>query len=190
MNSYYKKYTTEQINKIGNTVLFLIENITELSKIKLLKLLYILDEKSTQKGGTPFLNLTYEVWKFGTVDKDIFIELSDTPSLLKDFIDRKRENDKSFFVAKSEFCDDEFSNNELKLLKDIVEQFGNLSEKDLVLYTHKEGTLWHTIAKENGILEDLENEKINSTDFEIDLSLLIQNDERKKSIYEEYQLFN
>lgn len=190
MNPFYTKYTSEQLDKIGNTIIFLIKNIKKLPKTKLLKLLYILDEKSIQRSGTPFLNLNYEVWKFGPVDKDIFIELSDEPTLLKNFIEKKRENDKVSFVAKSEFCDDEFSNNELRLLQEVVNEFGNYTAKELVRYTHKEGTLWHTIAKEKGVLEDLEAEKINATEFDIDLSLLIQHDKRKKQIYEEYQLFN
>ena len=45
----YIKFTNEQLEKIGHTVVYLAERIPELSKTKLLKLLYILDEISIKK---------------------------------------------------------------------------------------------------------------------------------------------
>ena len=43
-----------QVEKIGNTVVYLSQKIPTLKKTKLLKLLYILDEISIKKTGIPF----------------------------------------------------------------------------------------------------------------------------------------
>ena len=65
----YIKFSSEQLEKIGNTVVYLADRIENLSKTKLLKLLYILDEISIKKSGIPMLNLKYKVWKFGPVSE-------------------------------------------------------------------------------------------------------------------------
>lgn len=62
MNSApYKKFSIDQLDKIGTSVIYLSERFPQLSKTKLLKLLYILDEISIKKNGIPLLNLRYKV---------------------------------------------------------------------------------------------------------------------------------
>jgi hypothetical protein len=56
-----------QIDKVGNSIIYLSEKIGELSKTKDLKLISILDELSIKKSGIPFFNLKYKVWKFSPV---------------------------------------------------------------------------------------------------------------------------
>ena len=56
-NNTYTQYNEAQLNKIGNTAIYLSERIPNLSKTKFLKLLYILDELSIKQSGIPFLNL-------------------------------------------------------------------------------------------------------------------------------------
>ena len=69
-------HTTDEINKIGNTIVYLAQNIPQLSKTKLLKLLYLLDEVSIKEFAIPFLNLEYYVWQAGPVATEIFGEIS------------------------------------------------------------------------------------------------------------------
>lgn len=187
MDSVYTKYTADQIAKLGNTLIYLAEKLDFLSKTKALKLLYLLDEISIKKSGIPFLNLHYEVWKFGPVDQDIYIELSSQPNLLKAYIDRSVEDDKTYIKAKKTFCDDEFSDNDLALLDSIVQHFGNKSSRELVAFTHKKESPWYQLAKENGLLEKLEKKEINSTELVIDLGMLVQHDARKKMLFEDYK---
>lgn len=191
MHPVYTKYSEDQISKIGNSIIYLLEKIDDLPKTKLLKLLYILDEVSIKKSGIPFLNLHYDVWKFGPVDKDIFIEFSSKPNLLKKYIKRTATADGKTKISKaSEFCDDEFSDNEIDLLNFVISKFGKSSSKELVSYTHKKGSPWYNVAKKNSLLELLEKEEINSTDLEIDLSVLVQHDRRKKQLFKEFILFS
>jgi uncharacterized phage-associated protein len=181
-------YSQEHLNKIGNTVVYLASNVENPSKTKLLKLLYLLDEISIKTSGIPFLNLQYKVWKFGPVASDIFVEFSSSPSILKGYIKRKtNQNGHEIIEPIVEFCDDEFSLNELELLKEVANKFNNSTVEELIQYTHRKNSPWHNTAIQHSVLELLENEKISSTDIIIDMSELIQYDERKLAIYNEYR---
>ncbi len=187
MRSIYTKYSADQIDKIGNTLIYLAEHCIALSKTKALKLLYLLDEIAVKNSGIPFLNLRYEVWKFGPVDQDIYIELSSHPNLLKPYINRSEEGGKTYISAKKDFSDDEFSDYDMELLDRVVGQFGKMSSRDLVAFTHKKESPWYKLAKKYNLLEALENEEINSTELEIDLGTLIQHDARKTQLFEDYK---
>src|SRR5437762_1520053 len=103
-----RAFTKDQINKIGNAIIYLSEKITDLNKTKILKLLFLLEEACIKKYGHPFFGIDFQLWKHGPVVKDIFIDLSDeSPTLLKEFIERDPQNPMNF-TAKTEFCDDEF----------------------------------------------------------------------------------
>jgi uncharacterized phage-associated protein len=181
-------YKKSHLEKIGNTIIFLTERIEDLAITKLLKLLYILDEESVKETGNPFLNLDYEVWQFGPVDANIYLSLVNNFSLLNNYVVKREENDT--FISIKEFSKGEFCEYEIELLEKVVRHFGQFTVKDLVKYTHRKGSLWNQIAEENGILKGLENEEIPSTNLKIDLSRLIENDEFKKSIFNEYKLYN
>lgn len=182
----YHTYSKDQVSKIGNTIIYLARKIKSPAKTTILKLLYILDEKSIEKSGLPFLNLEYKVWKFGPVSQDIFVELSDKPTFLKGYFTRDETTIEGNIIPEKEFCDDEFSQNDLDLLDSVIAEFGNKTSKYLVEYTHKEGSLWHIAAKKHDVLDLLQNEKINTTDFKIDFSELLLHDKKKKGIYEEF----
>ncbi len=182
----YVKYNHDQIEKIGYTIVYLAEKIEYLSKTKLLKLLYILDEISIKKSGIPLLNLKYKVWKFGPVSEELFVELSSEITLLDKFISVDSDKKESYIVSKITFCEDEFSENEIELMDYVVEKYGNRTAKELVGYTHRVNSPWFNTAKENSVLELLENESINNTEYLIDMSMIIAHDERKLKIYSDY----
>jgi len=162
----YIRFSNEQLDKIGNSAIYLAERIPQLSKTKLLKLLYILDEISIKKSGIPLLNLKYKVWKFGPVSEELFIDLSSEPTLLDKFIDRNNEG--NYIKAKLDFNDDEFSDNDIELMNFVIDKFGNKSAKELVSYTHRINSPWYNTAKV------------------IDMSQIIAHDERKLEIYSDY----
>lgn len=182
----YYKLTNEQVDKIGNSIIFLSERIPLLSKTKLLKLLYLLDELSIKNSGIPFFNLQYKVWKLGPVSEDIFIELSDTPALLKKYINIENKEKGTFISPNSKFSDDEFSDNDIELIECVVRDFKNKSAKSLIKYTHRKNSPWRNAAEKEGVYELLENGSINNTEIIIDLSDLVAHDERKKSLYSQY----
>lgn len=182
----YIKFNQNQLEKIGNTVVYLSNNIPQLSKTKLLKLLYILDEISIKKSGIPFLNLKYKVWKFGPVSEELFIDLSSEPKLLENFIAKNSEEGVNYITPIVEFNDDEFSDNDIELMNFVITKFGDKSAKDLISYTHRANSPWYNTAKEKDVLDLLETEVINNTEYLIDMGQLIAHDERKSEIYSDY----
>lgn len=185
-NLSYIKLSDNQIEKVGNSIIYLSDRLPNLSKTKALKLIYILDELSIKKSGIPFFNLKYKVWKFGPVSEEIFIDLSSETTLLKKFIEKTSEDGVSIIKPGADFNDDEFSDNDIDLLNYVIQNFGDKSAKDLIQYTHRKNSPWHNAASENAVLELLESEVINNTEFLIDMSSLINHDERKKMIYNEF----
>ena len=186
-NPTYIKLSKSQIDKVGNAIIYLSRNIPYLSKSKALKLLYILDELSIKKSGIPYFNLKYKVWKFGPVSEEIFIDLSSETTLLKEYIERSSEEGTTIINPIADFNDDEFSDNDIQLLDFVVERFGKQNAKELVSYTHRKNAPWHNTAKKNSVLELLENEEINNTELLIDMGSLVTHDERKMSLYNDYQ---
>ena len=182
----YIKFNQSQLEKIGNTVVYLSQKIPQLSKTKLLKLLYILDEISIKKSGIPFLNLKYKVWKFGPVSEELFIDLSSEPKILENFIEKNSDEGVHFVTPIVDFNDDEFSDNDIDLMDFIIEKYGNNSAKELIAYTHRINSPWYNTAKENDVLELLETEAINNTEYSVDMSQLISHDLRKTEIYNDF----
>ena len=161
-------YSKEQIDKIGNTIVFLASNIEHASKTKILKLLYILDEVAISTTGIPFLNLEYKVWKFGPVTPDIYIELSSKTVLFKDYIEKQfTTDDHCFIVAKKEFCDDEFTDKEIEIMNLVVDTFRNSTAEQLIGYTHRENAPWYNAASKYLVLDMLQKEQINQSYKEI-----------------------
>lgn len=181
-------YTKSEIAKLGNTLVFLIEKLspfTTVSKTHLLKLIYIIEEISIKKFGIPFFNLRFNVWKLGPVSKDLYVELTEEPNLLANYIGLKDISGKNFaeVFAKTSFSDDEFSDKELALLEEISDRFKYCTAKELINFTHRPNTPWYNAAQKNGLLEVLELGQINTTDIEIDLSEVIRDEDEKLAFY-------
>ncbi len=175
-------FTSQQINKLGNTLVYLANNVGELNKTKILKLLYLIEEKSIKKFGYPFFGFNFQLWKFGPVLKDVYIDLSEeNPLILKNYI---KKADNNIFVAIADFNDDEFSDDDIYLLNSITNFTKNKSASELVDITHNENSLWKLSALKYGVYEQLESKELNSTEFLIDFTLLFQNDSFIKERYE------
>ncbi|MCF8285200.1 MAG: SocA family protein [Sphingobacteriales bacterium] len=182
----FPKITYHQLQKLGNTLIYLAENVSELNKTKVLKLLFLLEESAVKKFGFPFLGLPFYVWKFGPVLKDVYVDLSEGSDLelLGGYIQRT-SYDPKLFEPKQPFNDDYFSDNEMTLLEQVAKFAKNKVANDLVNVTHEVDSLWYKTAQMNGVLEALENQHIPTTDFIIDFAMLFENDPVRKEHYVE-----
>lgn len=179
-----KGYTPEQLEKLGNTIVYLADAIRPLYKTKLLKLIYLIDELSIARNAVPFLGLEYKVWQAGPVNSDLYEELNQ-PYLLDSYIELEQDDKGVQVIGKRKFSDDEFSEMEINLLKEIVNRYKNTSSDKLVQITHRKSAPWYIIASENNLLDAFTEKKINTTDISVDLTLLIKNDPQKMAIYNE-----
>lgn len=179
-----QELTKEQIEKVGNTVIYLSSRVSELMRTKLLKLLFLLEEKAIKDYGKPFFGLDFKVWQFGPVVEPIYHEL--TEGEIKIFKDYFKKTQFDEFEAVKEFSDDEFSDNDIALMDSMVVFARHKIAKDFVRITHAENSLWKKSAKKYGVLEDLEHERKATTDYSIDFTMLFEN-EPESYLIDKYQ---
>lgn len=187
------KYSIDDLEKLGQTFIFLSNSkkVSFFNKTKALKLLYLLDEISIKKFGVPFVGLEYEVWQYGPVAQDVYIDLSEKPVLLAKYIKTEKKfiptlnNEVTIITSNLNFSDDEFTDNDLETLNYVVKVFGGLSATELTKITHRKSSLWYKIANEKGLLIPFEKSTRLSSNWMIDFTELL--DENKKKIYRSYK---
>jgi uncharacterized phage-associated protein len=186
-------YTKNQIEKLGNALIFLCEKMLavgeKVSKTYLLKLVFIIEEISVKKYGIPFFDLRFDVWKLGPVSQDLFFELSEELNLLADYIVTEAINNNTYITPKKKFSDDEFSDKEISLLEEISERFKYCTANELINFTHRRESPWYKTASKNGVLELFESGKMITTNIEIKLSESIEHDEAKLALYNSHKEF-
>lgn len=166
-----EELSIEQIDKIGNTVIYLSTRVGELARTKLLKILFLTEEKSIKDFGRPFFGLDFKVWQFGPVVEPVYNEITNEVHIFKDYFTKNQFDE---FEAVKKFNDDEFSNNDIKLLDDMVNFSRHKIAKDFVRITHAPGSLWTKTAKKYGVYEDLEYGDLTKTDYSIDFLMLFE----------------
>ena len=164
------KFSESTKEKLGNALIYVAERVPDLSKTKALKLLYLMEERMVLRYHVPFLGIPYEVWQAGPVAKDVFIDLSDGPYLLKDYVKAESRHGGTYITAIKPFCDDEFSECEICMMNDILNKDSKMTAAELVNETHKKGTLWYQEASQNGLLEAFKNHECNNSELKIDFT--------------------
>jgi uncharacterized phage-associated protein len=186
-------YTRNQIEKLGNALIFLCERMLavgeKVSKTHLLKLVFIIEEISVKKYGIPFFDLRFDVWKLGPVSQDLFLELSEELNLLSDYIVTESVNNNTYISPKKNFSDDEFSDKEISLLEEISERFKYCTANELINFTHRKESPWYQTASKHGVLDLFESGQMITTNIEIKLGEFIENDEAKLALYNSYKEF-
>ena len=164
------KFSESNRQKLGNAVVYIAQRARYPYKTELLKLLFLMEERMVQEAHVPFLGIPYHAWRMGPVSVDVFEELSDGPVLLSDFIALEFNGQGIKVAAKKDFCDDEFSDNELRVMEEVMAEYGNMNSEQLIAITHKEGSLWQRTAVEAGLLRDFEMKRANTSNVVIDMA--------------------
>ena len=114
-------FTKDEIDKIGNTLIYFADRIPHLSKTKLLKFVYA------------YYKFRFEVWQYGPVAKDLFADPSSTEQyLFRDYVGASQDAEGRVYISsKKAFDDDAFSDSELSLMEEVVNRFGQLTAKEL-----------------------------------------------------------
>jgi uncharacterized phage-associated protein len=166
--------TTYQIDKIGNSIIYLGSKVSELSKTKLLKLLFLLEEKSIKEFGEPFFGIDFKIWQFGPVSPPIFDGLTEVENrFLSEYILKNQWDE---YEGKRSFVDDEFSNNDLEVLEWANQYAKHKMAEDLVGITHSKDSLWRKGAIKHNVYKDFLSKRLTYTNFNIDFTLLFEND--------------
>lgn len=112
-------------------------------KIKLIKLLYLLDFAHFRQTGRSVTGLDYAAWRMGPVPQDLFGEWDEPrPDWMEavDIVPTKIiDHTRDAVVAKRAFSDAHFSRRELALMKDVADRHHNDFAKQMVDVTHRGG---------------------------------------------------
>ncbi|HKZ10740.1 MAG TPA: Panacea domain-containing protein [Rhodanobacteraceae bacterium] len=132
--------------KFIQAILYFAHNTRALGKVKLFKLLYLLDFEHFRQTGRSVTGLDYRAWKMGPVpaalvqqwdelDDDLAMAIRIEPRPVIDYV---REN----VVALQPFNDEHFSKRELRLLQEIAERFRDTLSEKMIDVTHAENGAW------------------------------------------------
>lgn len=164
------KFSESSRQKLGNTIVYIAQRAKYPYKTEILKLLFLMEERIVQEAHIPFLGIPYNAWRMGPVSIDVFEELSDGPVVLADFISLEFNGQGIKVTPKHDFCDDEFSDFEIKMMEDVMRKYGSMNSESLIAETHKEGSLWHQTVEEAGLLKDFEMKRASTSYVIIDLA--------------------
>jgi uncharacterized phage-associated protein len=138
--------------KLLQVIIYFAHHTQELGKIKLFKLLYLLDFEHFRQTGRSVTGLQYRAWKFGPVPAEVaeeWDELSDDfasvitiqPELVVNHLRQK-------VVAKVAFDNQHFTKRELRLMADIAQQYQHVLSQKMIDVTHAENGAWAKVWNE------------------------------------------
>lgn len=177
MQYYY--YRNNQINKITNAIVYLAQCLPNIPHTKLLMLLYILEEQSVVRYGLPFLGLRYKLWACGPVAEPIHLTLLGEVETYSEKISIKDGK----VSTTATFSDDEFSDNEIQMMDELIKAYGNQSLQQLSDYVRREQSSWYALAEQKKLLYLFQTRQIIATNYYIDFSTLLTDDPIKKGTY-------
>lgn len=173
------------VNKEKNGVLlaYLAERIPNVTLRKLLKLVYLTDEKFTIERGFPLTWFNYFAWEKGPVAPEVYDVKNGS---FADFVQCHRNSNDKYEVspvggALTEDRLNLYSRYEMNMIDEIISKYGSMSADELTDITHLENTLWSKVVNEN----KLTFSDSGRSDCEIHLNRLIEGDEEKEEVFED-----
>jgi uncharacterized phage-associated protein len=138
--------------KLINAVVFFAQNTNFCGKIKLIKLLYLLDFEHFRQTGRSATGMDYLAWKMGPVPLEFYQEFDQPePDLAaaidvipETVIDYTRER----VMPKAAFDESHFTKRELRIMQDLAQRFRDSLSKPMIDVTHAELGPWQTIWDE------------------------------------------
>lgn len=152
--------------RISNIIRFFAQNTECCGKIKLFKLLYLLDFQHVRETGKPVTGLDYQAWKFGPVPMQIMERWDDPDTEIADgcsvtsepVFDYVRQTVK--VDPACQFNELLFSRRELRIMRDLAEKYRRTTSPRMIDVTHQENGAWDKVwqngrGKYNSIPYDL-----------------------------------
>jgi uncharacterized phage-associated protein len=135
--------------KLINAIVYFASNTQHCGKVKLFKLLYLMDFAHFRETGRSVTGLDYRAWKMGPVPLDLTQEWDQLePDMAKavdivpeKVIDYIRER----VVPKVGFDESPFTRRELRLMQELSARFRDELTKPLIGFTHEDRGPWDKI---------------------------------------------
>lgn len=135
--------------KLIGAIVFFAGNTLHCGKVKLFKLLYLLDFAHFRETGRSVTGADYRAWKLGPVPFGLIQEWDQLEPDLAAAIDIVAEQvidyTRDRVVAKVPFDDSQFTKRELRLMQELAQRFHAELTRPLVNFTHVESGPWEKI---------------------------------------------
>ena len=141
-------------NRILNAVIYFASNVSACGKIKLFKLLYLMDFEHFRKTGRSVTGYEYQAWKFGPVPTYLMEEWEGLEDDLSAVIHIEYErvfNYQRQTVKVNEgvhFDDCDFTKRQLELMRDIASRFEDTFSPEMIDVTHEQNGAWDKVWNE------------------------------------------
>jgi len=140
---------THEREKLINAILYFAHNTKHCGKIKLIKLLYLLDFEHFRQTGRSVTGMDYRAWKMGPVPFTLYQEWDDPEVDLAQAITIEPEKvidyTRETAVPKMDFDDSHFTKRELRIMAKLAEHLHDSYSKPMIDMTHTELGPWAKI---------------------------------------------
>ena len=141
--------TKLSLDKVVDVIRYLAasKKVTNLYKVKLMKLMWYADALSYQKRGFAITGLVYQALPMGAVPvgHNSIIDLKDVPCEEVDM----GETNAYHFSLKGEQKLSALSGEDIKILDVVIEKLGRMSKNEIVSFMHKEQAYERTLPRDN-----------------------------------------
>ena len=175
-----------EVDKVGSLLHLIAKKSGELYLTRLLKLLYLIDEKSVMEIGVPVTPFEYKVAENGPLIVDLWRNLK-TSNYFNKYINVSVSSNEDGYkiVAVGEPNINRFSDYEIELINTVIREYKGYSTSKLIDFIHnKEKSLWNDIVFNN----DLTFETNKISEHAIDFKQHIIENETLSHFYETYRI--
>ena len=137
----YTGYRKPSLERIAMIIAFFSENMQDLWKTKLNKLLFYSDFLNYRRTGYSISGIAYRAVPFGPVPSEyekLYVKLKDDALASIDFVLFDNGNYGETITSSKKLEDGFFTSSELKSLTDVVQKFAGLNASKIVDISHKE----------------------------------------------------
>lgn len=133
-------------NRLINAVLFFAENTEHLGKIKLFKLLYLMDFEHFRLTGKSVTGAEYSAWTMGPVPTELYDQWDEPHGEFAEAVEIVPERiidfDRYTVKPKRAFDNSEFTPRQLQLMGALAEKFKSVRSAKMIDVTHAENGAW------------------------------------------------
>lgn len=143
-------------HKLINAVVFFAANTKFCGKIKLFKLLYLLDFEHFSQTGKSVTGFEYQAWKFGPVPTDLMEEWEEFGQDLAQAVHIQSEKvfdyERQTVIVNDEvvFNDVPFTPRQLNIMQNLVIKYGDEYSPKMIDVTHEQNGAWDRVWQ-NGL---------------------------------------
>jgi uncharacterized phage-associated protein len=140
---------THHREKLIQAIVFFSANTLHCGKIKLFKLLYLLDFEHFRQTGHSVTGMEYRAWKMGPVPIELMQEWDDLEPDMREAIEIKPEPvydyERENILPRIEFDPSHFTKREMRLMQSLSDQYKAVFSAKMIDVTHAENGAWEKV---------------------------------------------